>query len=234
MAILFISDVHLCVECPAVTNAFLSFLAGPVQTTQALYILGDLFDRWVGDDAVQSEEVPILEALRSVTRRGIPIWLMEGNHDFLYGTNFFTETGCQPIPDPHIVNLFGTPTVLTHGDLLCTEDHSYQRFRAKVRDPVWQAEQLAKPVAERLLFAKYLQEQSHIHTASIQSKSVLEVSQTAVENSLLTHEVYQLIHGHTHRPAIHPFSLNNQPARRIVLPDWHSENPTPWLSSDSF
>ncbi|CAK0769787.1 UDP-2,3-diacylglucosamine hydrolase [Gammaproteobacteria bacterium] len=222
MASLFVSDLHLCAEQPATTAAFLAFLAGPAQTAEELYILGDLFDRWIGDDAPQPEDQPVLAALRVLTDRGIPVWVMHGNHDFLYGARFSADTGCRLLPDPSVIDLYGTPTLLMHGDLLCSDDVAYQRFRKMVRDPAWQAEQLAKPVVVRQGLARDLQAQSRAHTTN-KDQAIMDVSQAEVESVLRAHSVYQLIHGHTHRPAHHRFLLDGREAQRIVLPNWRTQ-----------
>lgn len=219
MTSLFVSDIHLHAERPATTAAFLSFLSGPALVAKELYILGDLFDQWIGDDAPQPENRSVLTALRRLTDDGISVWVMHGNHDFFYGARFAADIGCQLLTDPYLMDLYGTPTLLMHGDLLCTNDVSYQKFRKQVRDPTWQAEQLAKPAAVRLALAREIQTQSHIHTAG-KDKSIMDVNQSTVESILHAHGAYRLIHGHTHHPAYHDFPLNDKMARRIVLPDW--------------
>jgi UDP-2,3-diacylglucosamine hydrolase len=221
MAILFVSDLHLGAECPATTAAFLAFLVGPARQAEGLYILGDLFELWIGDDAPQPEDLPVLAALRELTDTGIPLQVMHGNRDFLYGERFATTTGCRLLLDPYLVDLYGTPTLLMHGDLLCTDDHDYQRFRRVVRDPHWQAAQLAQPAAIRLALARRLREQSHLHTAG-KAEAIMDVNQATVEATLRTYSVFRLIHGHTHRVAHHRFLLDGQEAQRIVLPDWYA------------
>ncbi len=225
MATLFVSDLHLSAERKPVTDSFLAFLAGIAREAEGLYILGDLFDRWLGDDAAQPEDRRVLTALRTLTASGVPLWVMSGNHDFLYSSRFASETGCELLPDPYVLDLYGTKTLLMHGDLLCTNDIPYQNFRKMVRDPAWQATQLAKPVAARLEMARELLSLSHIHTAA-KDDATLAVNQDAVESRLRAYDAQLLIHGHTHRPNHHCFLLDGKEALRIVLPDWHMNEST--------
>ncbi|CAK0768459.1 UDP-2,3-diacylglucosamine hydrolase [Gammaproteobacteria bacterium] len=223
MAILFISDLHLRAAYPATTINFLAFLAGPARIAEELYILGDLFDLWIGDDAPQPEDQPVLTALRTLSDSGIPVSIMPGNHDFLYGSRFAEYVGCRLLSDPCVIDLHGTRTLLMHGDSLCTNDVSYQHFRTMVRNPVWQAEQLIMPAEARLLLAKDLQMRSRVQTMG-KNKEMMDVNQSAVESALRVHAAYCLIHGHTHRPADYRFALNGQEARRIVLPNWRADD----------
>ena len=222
MTTLFVSDLHLCAEHPAITESFLSFLAGPARQAEGLYILGDLFDRWIGDDAIQSADRIVLSALRTLVQSGVPLWIMPGNHDFLYGARFLAETGSQLLPDPYVFDRYGTPTLLMHGDLLCTQDVSYQTFRKMVRDPDWQAAQLAKPVAVRAEIARELLSLSRTHTTH-KCDAIMQADQATIESFMRTHRVHRLIHGHTHRPACHHFLLDGHAAQRIVLPNWNTE-----------
>lgn len=215
MAFLFISDVHLSTERPATARAFRTFLTETVRNSSGLYILGDLFDLWIGDDALDDFSQAVLGDLSTITQGGVPIWVMHGNHDFLYGEGFIHKTGCQLIPDPHVINLNGSSILLTHGDLLCTEDYSYQDFRRIVRNPEWQAQQLSKPIAVRQAIAKNLQHQSQIFSATKQQKFI-DVTPSTVESFFITHQVQYLIHGHTHHPGI----IQYEQGLRIVLPDW--------------
>ncbi len=219
MAIVLISDVHLCADRPAVTELFLSFLEETARTSEGLYILGDLFDGWVGDDAAEPEDKRVLAGLRVLTDAGVPLWVMQGNHDFLYGAGFAAETGCRFLPDPYLLDHGGRRTVLTHGDLLCTNDVAYQHFRKVVRDPLWQAKQLAEPPAVRRALAKNLLSLSHTHTAE-KEDTTMAVSQATVASFLRDQAATRLIHGHTHRPAQHRFWLDGQEVDRIVLPHW--------------
>lgn len=219
MSTLFISDIHLRAERFAIKAAFIDFLTGVASYSEHLYILGDLFDFWIGDDAVQPENLPILTTLRALSDQGVCLSIMPGNHDFLYGEIFAKAINCQLLNDPCVIDLYGVATLITHGDLLCTNDSDYQQFRQKVRDPKWQAEQLAQPIASRLQIAHELQTQSRMATLA-KHHALMDVNQITVEAMLREYQVYFMIHGHTHRPADYQFSLDGHEARRIVLPNW--------------
>ena len=220
---LFISDLHLCAERPAVTWLFLDFLAGEARTADALYILGDLFEFWVGDDAAGQDEFRrVVDGLADLTRAGIPLQVMYGNRDFLMRQRFEEITGGRLIPDPLRIELYGEPTLLMHGDLLCTADTDYMKFRTMVRDPVWQGDFLAKDLAERNgIFNNY----RDISKATTNKKppEIMDVVQTTVEGMMRQHQVRRLIHGHTHRPGEHVFTLDGAPARRMVLGAWYEQ-----------
>ena len=220
---LFISDLHLDAQRPAVTRLFLDFLAGldPQQCT-GLYILGDLFEAWIGDDDDNTHYQQVLTGLRATTARGLPIWIMHGNRDFLLGENFARATGCTLLADPALIDLGGIPTLLMHGDTLCTDDHEYLQFRQMVRNPDWQRQFLAKPLAERRQIAANLRETSRQRTGEKQA-AIMDVNQLTVLETLQQHGVMRLIHGHTHRPAVHNLTLGGQPAQRIVLGDWYEQ-----------
>jgi len=220
---LFISDLHLDPARPAITRLFLSFLASldPAETP-GLFILGDLFEAWVGDDDDNADLVPLLNALEDASARGVRIRIMHGNRDFLLGNRFATRTGCELLNEPARIDLYGTPTLLLHGDTLCTDDHEYQAFRRLVRDPAWQADFLARPLAERRAIAAGLRETSRDRTGQ-KAPEIMDVNQAAVETIMREQGVHQLIHGHTHRPAIHEFELDGRPARRVVLGDWYEQ-----------
>lgn len=223
MTTLFISDLHLTAARPAITQLFLDFLAGEARRAQALYILGDFFEYWIGDDAVeQAEYQPIIKALHAVWSAGTPIFLMHGNRDFLFGERFARASGCRLIADPTRIDLYGTPTLLMHGDTLCTDDVEYLAFRAMARSERWQQEFLAKPLAERDAIARNYREESRRSTAQ-KAPEIMDVTQAAVVATLRQHGVRHLIHGHTHRPAEHVFDLDGATAHRIVLGDWYEE-----------
>lgn len=220
---LFISDLHLDARRPAVTRLFLDFLAElDPQHCAGLYILGDLFEAWIGDDDDDAHNQQILAGLRATTERGVPISVMHGNRDFLIGAGFAQKTGCTLLADPTLIDLDGTPTLLMHGDTLCTDDHEYLQFRQMVRNPDWQRQFLAKPLAERRQIAANLRETSRQRTGEKQAE-IMDVSQLTVLETLQQHGVTHLIHGHTHRPAIHQLTLGGQPAQRIVLGDWYEQ-----------
>lgn len=219
MATLFISDLHLSQERPEITRLFLRFLQGPARRAEALYILGDLFEAWLGDDMVLPDYRQAIAELKALSQT-VPLYIMYGNRDFLMRGEFETLTGCRLLAEEVVIDLYGTPTLLMHGDTLCTDDVAYQQFRAMVRDPQWQTELLSKTPAERLALARQYRE---ISKTEIQGKqdSIMDVNPTAVAEVMRKHHVRQLIHGHTHRPAIHDFELDGQTARRIVLADWY-------------
>lgn len=220
---LFISDLHLCGARPAITGLFLDFLSHPARTARALYILGDLFEFWIGDEAIEQNEFrPVAQGLRALTASGTPVFVMHGNRDFLMGPEFERATGAQLLNDPTRIDLHGTPTLLMHGDSLCTDDTEFMIFRAQVRDPAWQREFLSKPVAERTRIAQHYREASSISTAS-KKPEIMDVNQKAVESIMREHSVTHLIHGHTHRPNEHSFTLDGHPAQRSVLGDWYEQ-----------
>ncbi|WP_440995286.1 UDP-2,3-diacylglucosamine diphosphatase [Arhodomonas sp. SL1] len=219
--LLFISDLHLDPQRPAIIRLFAEFLATEATTAGALYILGDLFEAWIGDDAISGDEPP-LRALYGLTRRGVPVRVMRGNRDFLLGERFAELTGVELLPDPSVIRIDGVPVALAHGDALCTDDHDYQRFRAMVRDPAWQDEFLARPLAEREAYARQAREQSSARNERLDD-TLMDVNPQAVAALMREQGVSTLIHGHTHRPAIHRLELDGHPAERIVLGDWYDQ-----------
>ncbi|CAK0751987.1 UDP-2,3-diacylglucosamine hydrolase [Gammaproteobacteria bacterium] len=222
MSTLFLSDLHLCVARAFAVRDFLVFLEGPARFAERLYILGDLFEYWIGDDALLPEYLPVLDGLRVLTQSGVWLGIQPGNHDFLYGESFCAATGAHLLPDPWVADVYGVRTLLMHGDLLCTKDVAYQRFRAMLRDPAWQAVQLAKPVSERIALAKTLQGQSRVHNAE-KTEQLLDVHLLEAEARLRSAGALRLVHGHTHHPGKHTFWLDGQEAERIVLPGWFGE-----------
>ncbi len=220
---LFISDLHLCGARPAITGLFLDFLHRRARASDALYILGDLFEYWIGDEAVEQEEFrSIIRGLRELTASGTPVFVMHGNRDFLMGDGFENATGGRLLEDPAHIDLYGTPTLLMHGDSLCTDDTEYMTFRAQVRNPAWQKEFLGKSVAERDRIVHDFREISKNSTAA-KKPEIMDVNQKAVESVMREHRVQRLIHGHTHRPKEHVFNLDGRPARRMVLGDWYEQ-----------
>lgn len=222
MTTLFISDLHLDAGRPAITRLFFDFLARRARWAPALYILGDLFEAWIGDDDDSELAQQVTTVLRTLTGQGVPVYALHGNRDFLLGAAFAAASGVQLLPEAVVINLYGTPTLLLHGDTLCREDIEYQAFRARVRAPAWQAQALALPLAQRRLLAGQLREDSR---QALQQKAtaIMDVSASDVNEVLRAHGVRQLIHGHTHRPAIHEWLLDGQPARRCVLGDWYTQ-----------
>jgi UDP-2,3-diacylglucosamine hydrolase len=219
---LFISDLHLCGERPAITALFLDFLAGDARNADALYILGDLFEYWLGDEAAsQPAHQPIMDGLRAASVH-TPIYVMHGNRDFLMGVGFERASGCRLIPDPTRTELYGTPVLLMHGDSLCTADAEHMAFRATVRDEKWQREFLAKPVAEREAIAREYRAYSKMATAK-KNPEIMDVTPEAVEAVMRQHYVLRLIHGHTHRPREHALTIDGKAAKRAVLGDWYEQ-----------
>ena len=220
---LFISDLHLCDQRPAITRLFLDFLAGEARAADALYILGDLFEFWVGDDATGQDEFRrVIDGLADLTRARVPLHVMYGNRDFLMRQRFEEITGGRLIPDPLRIELYGEPTLLMHGDLLCTADTDYMKFRAMVRDPAWQGDFLAKNLAERNGIFNNYREISKATTTK-KPPEIMDVVQSAVEDVMHQHNVRRLIHGHTHRPGEHAFTFDGGPARRMVLGAWYEQ-----------
>ena len=220
MATLFISDLHLEPGRPAMTALFLDFLKQRARQAEALYILGDLFEAWIGDDDDAELGRVVADALRALSDSGTPVFFIHGNRDFLLGPRFAAASGIQLLPETMVIELAGESILLMHGDTLCTDDIEYQDFRARVRDPAWQAHILALPLEQRRTLAGQLRETSQ---QAMQQKAaeIIDVNPEAVDTALRVHGVRHLIHGHTHRPAIHQWTLDGRSARRTVLGDWH-------------
>ena len=221
-----VSDLHLCAQRPAVTQAFLHWLHAEVATAEALYILGDFVEVWVGDDilmdtAYGAEFVPIVQALRRLSDQGVRLFFMHGNRDFLIGEAFAKACGMQILPDPTLLMLGEKRILLTHGDALCTDDVAYQQFRAQVRDPQWQQVFLAQPLQERRAFAEQARSQS-AQTKATQTMAIMDVNAEAVAALLRAYDYPDiLLHGHTHRPAKHTARVDGHEYERWVLGDWH-------------
>jgi len=219
---LFVSDVHLDAAAPQAQQQFLDFLRAQAPGARALYILGDLFEIWVGDDDREAEGSAVLAALRELTRSGTACFLLHGNRDFLIGEDFCRRTGCQLLPDPVIAELDGERVLLTHGDVLCTDDHSYQELRTIVREPSWQRRFLSLPLSDRRLLANEARAGSRAHTART-IPTIMDVNAAAVTAAFKVARVRRIIHGHTHRPAVHDALLDGQPVQRIVLGAWYEQ-----------
>jgi UDP-2,3-diacylglucosamine hydrolase len=223
MTTLFISDLHLTEQRPAVTRLFLSFLATEAAGADALYILGDLFEYWIGDEAASLPEVkPIMHGLRTLVDSGVPVYVMHGNRDLLLGKGFEQASHCQLLDDPTVIDLYGEPTLISHGDYLCTDDEEYQKFRTMVRDPEFQARFLAKGIEERETIIQTYREISMANSLE-KSMDIMDVNSKAVEEQMLAHNVLRMIHGHTHRPNLHQLTVNGNSAQRIVLGDWYDQ-----------
>lgn len=220
MATLFVSDLHLDPARPAITALFLDFLARQAGRADACYILGDLFEAWIGDDDDAELGRRVAGALRALADSGVPVHFLRGNRDFLIGERFAAAAGLRLLPESEAIDLYGEPVLLLHGDTLCTDDTDYQAFRAQVRDPAWQARLLELPLAQRLALAGQLRETSQQAT-QLKETAITDVNLEAVDGALRARGIRRMIHGHTHRPAIHEWMLDGQPARRAVLGDWY-------------
>lgn len=222
--ILFVSDLHLSAQTPALTRLFLDFLGGRARAAEALYILGDLFEYWVGDDDGDDPvNAAIIAGLRDLAAAGIEVSVMRGNRDFLLGDGFAAASGARLLPDPYVLSLPSWQFVLSHGDALCLGDRDYQAFRTQTRNPEWQAAFLAKPLAERRAIARSLRAQSE---ASKQDKAgrapeIMDLDPGATDDFLRQHGYATFIHGHTHRPARHDHIVDGIHVERWVLADWH-------------
>ncbi|HWN38204.1 MAG TPA: UDP-2,3-diacylglucosamine diphosphatase [Gammaproteobacteria bacterium] len=231
MTALFISDLHLTAGDAETTRRFVEFMAGPARAARDLYILGDLFEAWIGDDDDDPRLAPIVAALRELTDAGVSCALMHGNRDFLLGPRFCAATGARLLGDYERIVLFGQPVLLTHGDLLCTDDTRYMALRSELRSPNWQRDFLARPLDERRQIASDLRQLSATEIAA-KDEYIMDVNQAAVERTMRDHDVTLLMHGHTHRPAVHRFELGGRPAARIVLGAWyHDPSIVRWTDS---
>ena len=227
MTTLLIADLHLHPSTPEVTEGFLAYLSDSASQADALYILGDLFEAWIGDDILDTPDIDplatqVVEALKALTDGGTLLYLMHGNRDFLLGTRFAETCGAILLPDPYRTELGGKPVLLMHGDSLCTRDDAYMAFRTQARDPQWQTQVLAMPLAARLELAKSLRHQSG-EANSNKAEDIMDVTPEEVDRAMIEHDVATLIHGHTHRPAVHVLEVDGQPARRLVLGDWQPQ-----------
>ena len=220
---LFVSDLHLDAQRPQINTLFIDFLAQIDNKCEALYILGDLFEAWLGDDCITPENLQIMQAIKTTTDRNIPVFIQHGNRDFLLGDDFARQTGCKLLPETLIINLYGTATLIMHGDSLCTDDVEYQKFRQMVRDPQWQQAALAKTPQQRIELAKTLRQMSKTEMAT-KSEDIMDVNQDTVGKIMCEEGVSRLIHGHTHRPAIHKESCDDMRYTRIVLGDWYEQS----------
>jgi UDP-2,3-diacylglucosamine hydrolase len=218
---LFISDLHLSEERPAANEQFIGFVEGEARGAGALYILGDFFEYWIGDDDLAAPFNAVMAGLlRGLTRHGVPVHLMHGNRDFLIGEEFCRATGAVLLPDPCVVEVQGEKTLLAHGDTLCTDDHDYQAWRRVARSEQWQREFLARPREERRRLILGLREKSK-KVIEAKPAQIMDVNDGAVVEALRAHGVRRLVHGHTHRPGRHRHLVDGQPCERWVLPDWY-------------
>src|SRR5450631_111913 len=222
MATLFISDLHIDASSRQIIGQFTGCLQMQARAADALYILGDLFDSWVGDDAPDEGQRAAIAAIKALTSSGVPCFVMHGNRDFLLGARFCADTGARILPDPLIVTLYGEPVLVMHGDALCTDDRAYQRLRATVRDANWQRQFLALSVKARRALAGAARVGSQAHTAELEY-AIADVNPASVAAALRSAGTATLLHGHTHRPAIHPLLVDGRACTRIVLGDWHAQ-----------
>jgi UDP-2,3-diacylglucosamine hydrolase len=224
MATLFVSDLHLDPERPAITELFGRFLDDEARGADALYILGDLFEAWVGDDDPSTAGAFVADRLRALAASGVPVNFIRGNRDFLLGDDYAKRAGINILPDPAVVMLHGEPTLVLHGDLLCTDDTAYQQVRAQTRDPRWQGDFLAQPLAARLAFAQQARAASQARHGELKasglSETITDVAPDTVREWFKRYGIRRMIHGHTHRPAIHDEGDGNS---RIVLGDWYDQ-----------
>ncbi|MGB1263500.1 MAG: UDP-2,3-diacylglucosamine diphosphatase [Cognaticolwellia sp.] len=222
----FIADLHLAQNRPDITACFLSFLENDAPKAQTLYILGDLFEYWVGDDDDSSFIVEISHAIKALAKRGCKIYFIHGNRDFLLGKRFAKQSDMQLLPEITLIDLYGKPVVIMHGDTLCTRDTGYQAFRKKSRSWWWQAIVKSLPLFVRRKIADNYRQQSASATA-MKSQDIMDVTDSEVVQCLEQHNSQLMIHGHTHRPAVHNIVVNDQDAQRIVLGDWYEQGA--WL-----
>jgi UDP-2,3-diacylglucosamine hydrolase len=219
---LFISDLHIDAARPAIIEQFLQFLATEAKNAAALYVLGDLFESWIGDDAPDPAQAAAIAGLRALSSSGVPCFVMHGNRDFLLSRQFCDMSGAQLLHDPLIVTLYGEPVLVMHGDALCTDDRAYQRLRATVRDADWQRRFLALPIESRRALAGAARAGSQAHTAAMEH-AITDVNPDSVAMALRAAGTSTLLHGHTHRPAIHALEVDGRPRTRIVLGDWYDQ-----------
>lgn len=225
MTDLFISDLHLDAARPDITAQFVDFLAHEARTARALYILGDLFEAWIGDDDPDRDKRQVLAAMKQLTSGGVPCYVMHGNRDFLLGARFCADSGAQLIDDGTIVDVYGRRVLLLHGDTLCIDDHAYQRLRRIVRNPVVKFVLRNLSLRQRQRIAERMRagSKAHIDAMDKAAPDIMDVNAEAVVQTFRAYGVDCMIHGHTHRPAIHNLTVDGHPATRIVLGDWHEQ-----------
>ena len=227
MTTLFIADLHLDPERPEITRLFGDFLDAEAGPADALYILGDLFESWVGDDDPSEAGAFVAAKLAALASSGVPVFFMHGNRDFMLGRDYAAKAGMRLLPDPTVIELYGKPVLLMHGDLLCTDDVEYQKVRAQVRNPDWRAHMLSQPLQARLAFAQQARAASLARQGEMKHagtmESITDASPATVEETLRRFGIDTLIHGHTHRPAIHELDIDGRAHRRIVLGDWYEQ-----------
>ncbi len=220
MTTIFVADLHLCSQRPALTDAFVHFTEKTVKGCKALFLLGDIFEAWIGDDYLDPALQPVVDALKKLSQNGTKLYFQHGNRDFLVGQRLMDEIGAVLLDETHLVELGSQTALIMHGDQLCTDDIEYQKFRSLVRSNNWRTDFLDKPIAQRLQIAEHLRAQSKEHSSQ-KSQEITDVNPDAVTSALTQAKVQLLIHGHTHRPNIHEIELpNSMTAKRMVLGDW--------------
>jgi UDP-2,3-diacylglucosamine hydrolase len=229
----FVSDLHLDAASPEIARQFHAFLGDEARSAEALYILGDLFEVWLGDDDPDPAARATVRALRTLTASGVPVFVMHGNRDFLIGERFCRETGATLLPDGVVVELYGERAVLMHGDALCTDDASYQRLRRIVRNPVVRGLFRMMTLNQRRALAARLRAGSRAHVG-MTAPEIMDVNAEAVVQTFREAGVRTMIHGHTHRPAVHPLEIDGAPAKRIVLGDWYTQGSVLEVSAGGF
>ena len=218
---LFLSDLHLSPDRPAAVAAFHAFASGPARAAAAVYILGDLFDWWVGDDQLRDHFIaPIAKSLRAIADAGVPLFVARGNRDFMLGQAFARATGATLLPEQLRIDLHGVPTLISHGDELCTDDTEYQAYRTRVRAPAFMRRVMRLPYFVRRLMAAWLRRKSS-SDKSLKPEYIMDVNAGAVADAFRTHGVQRLIHGHTHRPDRHLHAVDGATLERWVMADWH-------------
>jgi len=228
---LFISDLHLSPETSAATASLMHFLRDTAPHADSLYVLGDLFEYWIGDEGMaQPHAKQIIHGFRTLADQGVGTYFMHGNRDFLVGERVAQAGGFRILPDPTLVDLYGTPTILMHGDTLCTDDHEYQNFRAMVRNPAWQKAFIAKPLDDRVRMAQQVRGRSE-QSKGIKDMTIMDVSPIAVEATFRAHHASRLIHGHTHRPARPVHRVDERECERWVLADWYDRGSYLWCDA---
>lgn len=230
MSSLIISDLHLSTARPAITHSFIQLVESFYGKIHHLYILGDLFNYWVGDDYSDTEVVRVKQLLRQAKKHQIHSYFIHGNRDFLLGTGFAAETGIQILPDESPIMFAQQPAIITHGDQLCTRDSAHQQFRTMTQSIAWRKAILAKPLPERVQLAEQFRTASKANH-SRQAEDIMDVTPEAVTALMEKHQVQLLIHGHTHRPAVHQLKVNHKPGQRIVLGDWEQKG---WYLTDMY
>ena len=241
MTTLFISDLHLDASRPAITELFGQFVRREAKSADALYVLGDLFEAWVGDDDPSEVGAFVAATLREVADTGVPVYFIRGNRDFLVGQDYALRAGFRVLPDPAVVMLYGKPTLLMHGDLLCSDDVAYQAFRTQTRNPAWQVQFMSQPLEARLAFATQARAASQAHQAKLREggndvrfETVTDVTPATVEATFSRYGIDRMIHGHTHRPNVHKLQVNDRDCERIVLGDWYEQGSVLRVDADGF